>query len=70
MKNLIIIALVVIALVSTIAITAYATEHSNKPKTNLENKVDSVLSYLKENAEVVDTFDIYLKNIREIPYLS
>lgn len=66
MKKLTIIVIIAISLISVIAITAYATEHSHKQPVPLENKVDSVLSYLKENAEQVDTFDIYLKNIKEL----
>ena len=66
MKKLTIIVIIAISLISVIAITAYATEHPPKQPVPLENKEDSVLSYLKENAEQVDTFDIYLENIKEL----
>ena len=67
MKKLIFTVLpIVISLVAVLVGSAIASEKYNKKPVPLENKVDSVLSYLKENAEQVDTFDIYLKNIKEL----
>lgn len=66
MKNLTLVSAFIASAVVACMATGYVTKHTPKDKPLLENKVDSVLSYLRENAESVDTFDIYLENIREL----